>query len=87
MGGHATSVIEGIWPELVARWKLQTITSGGPLCSGGTSVAQYSGLGYMATLHLDKQDVGMSASLNLWLDSNVPEYCNCMAIPGFRVRT
>lgn len=77
--------ITGIWPELTAKWKVATYRNHAPLSIGGTAVAQFAGVGYIAALHHDAQDDGFSASFNLHLHKEVPMQSNCMAIPEFSV--
>lgn len=86
-GMHCHIMLQTIWPTLALAWEVLTCTSSAPRICGRTAATQYAGVGYIAGVHLDKDDLGYSAALTLERNPAVttPD-ATAMIIPQYRVR-
>ncbi|KAF9007141.1 hypothetical protein BDQ17DRAFT_1423212 [Cyathus striatus] len=69
VSAHLTSLVYGIWPELLMAWRLATLRSHLPGISHSLASTQFAGVSYISALHLDEIDlthtIGLTIKKNL----------------------
>ncbi|KDQ50049.1 hypothetical protein JAAARDRAFT_51445 [Jaapia argillacea MUCL 33604] len=87
-GSHCHLVMQTLWPSLTLTWKAATCNSSAPRGPGGTASTQYAGVGYIAGLHKDCNDLGFSVAMTFERSPTIdtPD-ATAMIIPEFKAPT
>lgn len=79
------AALDGIWPELLAAWRLRSMGMRSRLGGCGTAATSFAGVGYYASVHRDKNDNGFTIAKTFHRPKDMHPDTSHLAIPAFGV--